>query len=498
VTGGTPRADGAGRSVIGLEIHVQLRTATKMFCGCRAEYGGEPNTRVCPVCMGLPGALPVANARAVELAIRTALALGCRIRRRCRFDRKNYFYPDLPKGYQITQYHRPLASDGALPVPGDEGYRRVGIRRVHLEEDAGRSVHDRFPGATGVDLNRAGRPLVEIVTEPDLRSPGEARAFLDRLKQVLEHYARVSDCNMEEGSLRVDANLSVEPRGGEGEAARTEVKNLNSFRNVERALEHERDRQVRRRESGEGVEAETRRFDASSGRTRAMRGKEGDVDYRYVPEPDLPPLSLPEERVEAVRRELPELPHRVEERLRREHGLSRYDARRLAAYPERAAFFGSAVGDRGGEFAKEASNLILGKVAEELNARGEGATELELLDPADLRRVVELRLDGTLSSSTADEALEHLCRGGAGGADDIVREHGLAQVSDSDRLTRWVDRALAENPEEVRRYAEGEEKVLGFFMGAVMRLADGRADPEAARALLRARLEEEATEGPGT
>jgi aspartyl-tRNA(Asn)/glutamyl-tRNA(Gln) amidotransferase subunit B len=497
VTGGTPTVAGDARTVIGLEIHVQLRTATKMFCGCRAEYGGEPNTRVCPVCMGLPGALPVANARAVELGIRTALALGCEVRERCRFDRKNYFYPDLPKGYQITQYHRPLATDGALAVPRDDGERRVGIRRVHLEEDAGRSVHDRFPGATGVDLNRAGLPLAEIVTEPDLRSPGEARAFLDRLKQVLEHYARVSDCNMEEGSLRVDANLSVEPRGGGGRGARTEVKNLNSFRNVERALEHERDRQLRRLESGEAVEPETRRFDASSGRTRAMRGKEGDVDYRYFPEPDLPPLSLPGERVEAIRRELPELPHRVEERLRREHGLPRYDARRLAAYPERAEFFGTAVGDRGGEFAKEASNLILGKVAEELNARGEGVTEPELLDPADLRRVVELRRDGTLSSSTADEALGHLCRDGAGDADEVVREHGLAQVSDSDRLARWVDRALAANPEEVRRYAAGEEKLLGFFMGAVMRLADGRADPEAARALLRKRLEEEAAEGPG-
>ncbi len=481
---------GAGAAVVGLEVHVQLRTATKMFCGCRVEYGAPPNTRVCPVCMGLPGALPVPNEHAVRLAVRAALALRCEVALRSRFDRKNYFYPDLPKGYQITQYHRPLARDGRLPVPLEDGDERtVRIRRLHLEEDAGKSVHDRFPDSTAVDLNRAGVPLVEIVTEPDLQGPGEARAFLVRLKQVLEHYASVSDCNMEEGSLRVDANLSVRAPDGE-RGTKVEVKNLNSFGHVERALAHERDRQARLLREGRTVERETRAWDAGSDRTRELRGKEEAFDYRYFPEPDLPDLVLGDDDVRAVREELPELPGTRERRLREDYGLSRYDAGLLAAYPARADYFEAVVDGRGGEFAKQTANLVMGKLAEELNERAEGITEPDLLAPDALARVVELRLDGTLSSTTADEAVERLAAAEDVDPDRVVEEHGLAQVSDAERLSGWVEAAVRGNPEEARRYARGEEKLLGFFMGAVMREADGKADPEKARRVLRERLEE--------
>ncbi|MFW6193654.1 MAG: Asp-tRNA(Asn)/Glu-tRNA(Gln) amidotransferase subunit GatB [Gemmatimonadota bacterium] len=497
-TGGSP-ARGFGdelEAVVGLEVHVQLRTATKMFCGCRVDYGAPPNTRVCPVCLGLPGALPVPNENAVRLAVRAAHALGCDVAGRSRFDRKNYFYPDLPKGYQITQYRRPLARDGRLTVPLADGEERtVGIRRLHLEEDAGKSLHDRFGGSTAVDLNRAGVPLAEIVTEPDLRGPAEARAFLVRLRQVLEHYASVSDCNMEEGSLRVDANLSVRRRGGET-GARAEVKNLNSFGNVERALAHERDRQARWRREGREVEPETRAWDAAAGRTRELRGKEEAYDYRYFPEPDLPDLVLGADEIGAVREALPEMPGVLERRLRREYGLTRYDAELLAAYPARAAYFEAVVGGRGGEFPKQTANLVMGKLAEELNARGEGRTEYDLLAPDVLARVVELRLDGTLSSTTADEAVERLVEAAGRDPDRVVEEHGLAQVSDADRLAEWVEAAVRGNPEEARRYAGGEERLLGFFMGAVMREADGKADPEKARRVLEARLGEVPVDGP--
>jgi aspartyl-tRNA(Asn)/glutamyl-tRNA(Gln) amidotransferase subunit B len=480
---------------IGLEVHVQLRTATKMFCGCPAEYGGEPNSRVCPVCLGLPGALPVPNERAVDLALAAAHALRCTVAPRSRFDRKNYFYPDLPKGYQITQYHEPLARHGRLPVPLEAGEREVRIRRLHLEEDAGKLLHDRFPDATAVDLNRAGVPLVEIVTEPDLRSPGEARAFLTRLKQVLEHFAGVSDGNMEEGSLRVDANLSLRrdglrPEGGSAGAARTEVKNLNSFRFVEKALSFERDRQRRLRASGRTVDRETRTWDAGAGETRPMRVKEEAFDYRYFPEPDLPPLELSEGRIEAARDDLPELPAELERRLAGSYGLTAYEAARMAAHPARAAFFESAAGDRDEAFARQVANFVMGPMAEARNRRDDELWEPDLLAPDALARVVELRLDGTLSSTTADRALELLVEEEGADPDRLIREHGLVQVRDVDRLASWVEDAVADHPEEAGRYASGEEKLLGFFMGAVMRRADGKADPEEARRLLEQRLEE--------
>ncbi|HKK08973.1 MAG TPA: Asp-tRNA(Asn)/Glu-tRNA(Gln) amidotransferase subunit GatB [Gemmatimonadota bacterium] len=481
-------ADGAWETVIGVEVHVQLRTATKMFCGCEAAYGAAPNTRVCPVCLGLPGALPVPNRRAVELAVRAALALGCSVREWSEFTRKNYFYPDLPKGYQITQFEHPLAFDGELPVRVDGEVRRVRIRRLHLEEDAGKSLHDRFPGSTAVDLNRAGVPLVEIVTEPDLRSPAEARAYLSRVKQTLEHFAAVSDCNMEEGSLRVDANLSVRRAGSRVLNTKTEVKNLNSFSNVEKALAFERERQVALLEDGGEVAHETRTFDAASGRTRSMRGKEEAFDYRYFPEPDLPLLELEEGTVERIRAALPELPHAAEERLREAYDLSLYDAGLLAATPRRLTFFEAVAGDGDAAFAKQAANFVMGPVAEALNRAGEGAAEEDLLPAADLRRAVELRLDGTLTSSAADQLLERLLEEGGGDVDGLVASMGLARVSDAGQLAGWVEEALAEHPGEAERLRAGEEKLLGFFMGAVMRRAGGAADPGRTRELLREEL----------
>jgi len=494
-------SDPTFETLIGVEVHVQLSTVTKLFCRCRAVYGAAPNTHVCPVCLGLPGALPVPNDRAVELALRAAAALRCRVSGRSRFVRKHYFYPDLPKGYQITQGRRPLALEGRLSVRRDREVREIGIRRLHLEEDAGRSLHDRVPGATAVDFNRAGIPLVEIVSEPELRSPAEARDFLRRLRQVLGPYAAVSDCSLEEGSLRVDANVSVRRQGMRDPGTRTEVKNLNSFRNVMDALIFERERQIRRLEEGGRVRRETRRYDAAAGVTRAMRVKEDVSDYRFLPEPDLPPLEVPPDRVEAVRRSLPELPGAVEARLVREHGLSLETAANLAARPERAAYLEAVLDSSDARSdeetrarALEAANLIMGPLAEVRNRREGRATERDLVRPAALRRVVDLRRHGVLSSNTADRAVRLLAETHGADVDALVEEHGLVQVRDTARLERWIEEAVSSHPEEAARYAGGEERLLGFFMGRVMRLAGGGADPEKAKALLRKRLSRVAAE----
>ncbi|MFQ5679445.1 MAG: Asp-tRNA(Asn)/Glu-tRNA(Gln) amidotransferase subunit GatB [Gemmatimonadota bacterium] len=489
--GGRDREASGYEVVIGLEIHVQLRTATKMFCGCPVEFGAPPNARVCPVCLGLPGALPVANGAAVELAARAAVALGCRIHTRSEFVRKNYFYPDLPKGYQITQFAHPLATGGQVVLRSEGRERRVGVRRLHLEEDAGKSLHDRFPESTAVDLNRAGVPLIEIVTEPELRFPAEARAFLVRLKQLLKHYADVSDCSMEEGSLRVDANLSLRKTGEDRSGTQTEVKNLNSFAFVERALEHERVRQLALLEAGLPVRRETRAFDAVRGETRPLRGKEEEFDYRYFPDPDLPYVEVAGDAVERERRRLGELPHELEKRLAERYRVSPSTAVQLAATPARAAYFEAAVSGSDPDLARTVANFIMGDLAAELNRRSEAGSEAELLPPEPLRRVAELRLEGVLSSDTASHALRHLISGGvqrAAEVDALVRARNLAQVRDVGRLDGWVEEVLAAHPEEVARYAAGEAKLLAFFMGQVMRAAGGRADPDRIRELLARRL----------
>ncbi len=470
--------------VIGLEVHVQLDTGRKLFCADSTAFAAPPNTAVCPVCLGLPGALPVLDPRAVDLALRAALALDCTVHRTSVFARKSYFYPDLPKGYQISQFERPLATCGALVL--DDG-RRVRIRRVHMEEDAGKSLHDRFPAATAVDLNRSGTPLIEIVTEPDLRAPREARAWLRLLKRLME-YLEVSDCNMEQGNLRVDANVSLRARGGERLETSTEIKNLNSFSAVEKALDVEIARQTRIRAEGAAVTRQTLLWDAGAGDVRVMREKEGNRDYRYFPDPDLPPVVLSTERVASIRAGLGELPQAKRERFRRQYALPAYDAgvlvssRRLADYFEAAA----AVGRR----PKTVSNWVMGPILE-IVKRGAGDLSSPGLAPERLAELLALIDDGTLSAVAAKAVLVAMARtGDRPGA--IVRREGLTQVREDRVLERWVAEVVAAHPEEVARYREGEPRLLGFLMGRVMRASERKADPRRANRLLRAALDADA------
>jgi len=473
--------------VIGLEIHVQLKTATKMFCGNSAEFGAEPNTHVCPVCLGLPGALPVVNRHAVELGVRAALGLNCTVHETSVFARKNYFYPDLPKGYQITQYDRPLATNGwlAVPVDGVAGAEdgRVRIRRIHLEEDAGKSLHDRFPGETAVDLNRAGVPLIEIVTEPDLKSPAHARAFLTRLKQLLE-YLGVSDCDMEKGSLRVDANVSVRPVGSDRLGTKTEVKNMNSFANVERALTYEIERQSRVLAAGGTIEAQTLLWDAVRGEARPMRSKEESHDYRYFTEPDLPPLVLERAEIEKIRASLPELPDAKERRFREQYGLPAYDAGVLTATREVADYF-EAVAAAAGD-PKAASNWIMTEVLAWLNQQQCAITDFPV-PPEHLAQLIGLVADGTVSSTLGRQVFARMIETGKP-PKTIVEEEGLAQVRDVAQLEAWVDEVIAAHPVEAERYRAGEQKLLGFFMGQVMRKSGGKADPRQATEIIRRKL----------
>jgi len=470
--------------VIGLEIHVQLGTVTKLFCADAVTFGAEPNTNVCPVCLGLPGALPVTNAAAVRLAVRAALGLGCDVHEISVFARKNYFYPDLPKGYQITQFERPLATAGRLAARSDSGEAvEVRIRRIHIEEDAGKSLHDRVAGGTAIDLNRAGVPLVEIVTEPDLRTPAAARAFLTRLKQVLQ-YLDVSDCDMEKGSLRVDANVSIRASGETALGTKTEVKNMNSFSNVERALMFELERQIVRRGRGESIHQQTLLWDEARGVVRPMRSKEESHDYRYFPDPDLPPLVIAAAEIEAIRASLPELPAAREARLESQFGIPSYDAAVLCADRTLAVYY-EAVATAAGD-GKAASNWVMTDVMGWLNKRQMPLDAFPI--PADrLAEVIRLARDGTLSSSMARTVFERMAETGESAA-AIVRAEGLEQVSDTERLERWVDAVIAGHPAEAERYRGGETKLLGFFMGRIMTASGGKADPRRTTAILRERL----------
>lgn len=470
-------------TVIGLEIHVQLATRTKMFCGDEYDYGAEPNTRVCPVCLGLPGALPTVNGVAVELGVRAALGLGCTVHGTSAFARKNYFYPDMPKGYQITQYDRPLGTDGMVGVDTGGEPGGVRIRRVHLEEDSGKSDHERFDGLTALDFNRAGVPLLEIVTEPDIRSPAHARAFLVRLKRLLE-YLDVSDCDMEKGSLRADANVSLRPVGSGSMGTKTEVKNLNSFASVERALSYEGARQTALLEAGEGIVHETRLWDVGAGEARVMRSKEESHDYRYFPEPDLPPLVVADELVDRMRRGLPEPPDVRAGRFHDDYGISPADADALTAARELADYFESVVREGSGAGAAgAAANWILTDVLAWLNERGEEITAFPV-SPAGLADLIALVGDGTLSSTMGSSVLRRMARTGRP-ASRIVEEEGLAQVSDEDSLRQWVTEALDTHPEQAGRLRAGEEKLVGFFMGEIMQRSAGKADPKRCAAMLR-------------
>ena len=474
--------------VIGLEVHVQLKTDSKIFCGCRTTYGAPPNTQVCPICLGHPGTLPVLNEGAVELAVAAALALGCDVHERSIFARKQYFYPDLPKGYQISQFDRPLATGGELAITLDGGGKKtIGITRVHMEEDAGKSTH--APAGTRVDFNRCGIPLIEIVSEPDLASPREAYLYLTALKQTLE-YLEVSDCNMEEGSLRCDANVSIRRRGETALGTKTEVKNVNSFRYVEDALEFEAERQARLLDAGEPVVHETWLWDSARGEARPMRSKEESHDYRYFPEPDLEPLDVSTAWREQIAASLPEMPAERSARFVEAYGLPDYDAGVLTATRPMADYF-EAVVERFDD-AKEVSNWVMGEVLRVANERG---TDVRLepapspIPPDELAEILRLKADGTISGNAAKEVLDAVVETGEDPA-TIVEEKGLEQVSDEAALESEVDAALEAHPDKVAAYRDGKTGLLGFFVGQVMRATGGRADPKLVNRLLRERLEE--------
>jgi aspartyl-tRNA(Asn)/glutamyl-tRNA(Gln) amidotransferase subunit B len=464
--------------VIGLEIHAQLMTASKIFCGCSTAFGSAPNTHVCPVCLGLPGALPVLNRAAVDDAIRAALALGCTIHETSIFARKNYFYPDLPKGYQISQYERPLATHGR--------FAGVGITRVHLEEDAGKSLHDGFPDSdrkTYVDYNRSGTPLMEIVTEPDLRSASAAADFFSELRTLLV-WLGVNDGNMEEGSLRCDANVSIRPAGAERLGTKAEVKNLNSFRYLQKALEFEIERQIQVVTGGGEVEQETLLWDAGAGRTYSMRSKEEAHDYRYFPEPDLPPLVIARGRVDEIRRSMPELPDARRARFVRQYALPEYDAKLLTQSRAIGDFFERTVAC--GAPAKAASNWIMGELTRVLNERSSDVTS----SPVSAERLAELLVlveRGTISGSTAKAVFERMIATGRPPA-EIVAAEGLTQIDDEEHIAALVADVIAKNADVVEQYRSGKTNAFGFLVGQVMKGAGGKANPRRVNELLKRAL----------
>ena len=458
--------------VVGLEVHVQLKTSTKAFCACAATFGDPPNTNVCPVCLGLPGALPVLNERAVHLAIRAALALGCTVQQRSVFARKNYFYPDLPKGYQISQYDEPLATGGQLEI-GAEQPRAVRINRVHLEEDAGKSLHDRFATATAIDLNRAGVPLIEIVSEPDIRSAAEAGQYLRSLKQILA-YSEISDVSMEEGSLRVDANVSARRAGETTLGQKTEVKNLNTFSGVERALETEFARQCAVLGRGERVAQQTMLWDADLGQVRPARTKEGSHDYRYFPDPDLPPLVIDRAWIDDARARLPELPAARRARFRREFHLSDYDAEVLTSSSALARYFEDVARAHGD--AKAAANWVMGEVLAALKS-ARVAVEKMPVPAAHLATLLGMVRDGRIGHSAAKQVFAVMMAGGGAPADIAAREK-LLLVTDDAALRRWVDEVITENPREAERFGAGETRLQGVLIGAAMKKSKGSADPK--------------------
>jgi len=473
--------------VIGLEIHAQLLTASKIFCGCSTAFGAPPNTHVCPVCLGLPGALPVLNRTAVDFAILAALALGCTIRNTSIFARKNYFYPDLPKGYQISQYEEPLAVDGSVEFSGKEGLRRVGIIRVHLEEDAGKSLHEGFADSdrkTSLDYNRSGVPLIEIVTRPDLRSAADAAEFFSRLRERLV-WLGVNDGNMEEGSLRCDANVSVRRDATQPFGTKAEVKNLNSFRFLQRALEYEIERQIDVLREGGRVVQETRLWDADVGRTDSMRSKEEAHDYRYFPEPDLPPAVVDNARIAAIRASLPELPDDRRRRLAAEHGLPGYDVLQLTQSRALADYFEATVA--AGAPAKAASNWIMGEVARKLKALGLGI-ESAPVNPGRLAELISLVDRGTISGSTAKDVFERMVVSGRSAA-DLVAAEGLNQIDDESQLVALVEDVIARHSDAVAQYRGGRTATFGFLVGQVMKAAAGKANPRRVNDLLKKALE---------
>jgi aspartyl-tRNA(Asn)/glutamyl-tRNA(Gln) amidotransferase subunit B len=470
--------------VVGLEVHVQLKTRTKAFCGCSTDFGAHPNVNTCPVCLALPGALPVLNEHAVELAVRAALGLGCTVNPISVFARKNYFYPDLPKGYQISQFDQPLASGGCVVVGKTEKGTdiRIGITRLHMEEDAGKSIHDRFPGETAIDLNRAGVPLVEIVSEPDIRTSAGAGAYLRTLKQILQ-YLDVSDVSMEEGSLRVDANISIRPPGQVKLGTKTEVKNMNSFSAVEKALDAEFARQCALVDSGGHVAQQTLLWDGARETVRPSRTKEGSHDYRYFPEPDLRPLMLDPKWIDQTRKNLPELPDQRKRRLTEDYSLAALEVDQVTAHPALAEYY-EAVARASGD-GKAAYNWVMGEVQASLRASGEDIARFRVR-PADLAQLLNLVRDGTISHTAAKRVFARMAETGKPAA-QIAADEGLLQVGDQDAIATWVDEVLSEHPDEAKRFLSGEKKLQGVLVGFVMKKSAGRADPKRVNQLLATR-----------
>jgi len=466
-------------AVIGLEIHAQLLTDSKAFCSCSTRFGAEPNSNTCPICLGMPGVLPVLNRKALEFTVRMALACHCEINEFSRFARKNYYYPDLPKNYQISMYELPVAEHGWVEIETAHGMRRIGLTRIHMEEDAGKLIHDETKPLSYVDLNRTGVPLIEIVSEPDIRSPEEAAEYLRGLRAVLV-YLEICDGNMEEGSFRCDANVSVRPKGETTLGVKTEVKNMNSFRNVQRALQYEIDRQIAALNEGQRIVQETRLFDPSSGATASMRSKEQAHDYRYFPDPDLLPLRVEPDLVERIRKELPELPSQKKKRFVEQFGIPAYDAGVLTASRDLADYFEKTV-----ELfpqPKTVSNWIMTELLRELKGEeaGIGACLVAPNQLADLLRFVE---EGAISGKMAKTVFEEMC---ASGKDPsaIIDKKGLVQISDTGELTELVRAVLDNNPGEVKRYLSGKTALMGFFVGQVMKQTKGKANPKVVNDIL--------------
>jgi aspartyl-tRNA(Asn)/glutamyl-tRNA(Gln) amidotransferase subunit B len=470
-------------AVIGLEIHSQLLTDTKIFCGCSTRFGSEPNTQTCPVCTGNPGVLPVMNRKAVEYVVKTGLATNCTISPYSRFARKNYFYPDLPKGYQISQFELPLCENGHVDITVDGTTERIRLNRIHLEEDAGKNIHEGMGSESSVDLNRAGVPLMEIVTEPDLRTPQEAVEFMKKLRSIVR-YIGVSDGNMEQGSLRCDANVSVRPFGSEELGVKTEIKNMNSFKNVEKAIDYEIKWHKRTLNEGGKITQETRLYDVNTGTTDTMRSKEESHDYRYFPDPDLMPIEIAPSWIEEIKANIGELPDAKRDRFIDEYKLPEHDADMLTSDKAMAEWFEEAV-KLGGE-PKAVSNWIMGDFAKLLNEENRSVEE-SLVKPGHLADMLSLINKGTISGKIAKTVFEEMYRTGKD-PETIVKEKGLVQVSDESEIEKIVDDVLAGSPGEVERFKGGEAKLMGFFVGQVMKATKGKANPKVVNELLRKKL----------
>lgn len=467
-------------TVIGLEVHAELSTETKIFCGCRTSFGAPPNTNTCPVCLGHPGALPVLNKKALEYAIKAALALNCEIARETKFDRKNYFYPDLPKAYQISQDDEPLGRNGWLEIEVNGVKKRIGIKRLHLEEDAGKLIHASGEDYSLVDFNRGGTPLIEIVSEPDIRSPEEAYAYLEKLKAILQ-YTEVSDCKMEQGSLRCDANISIRPVGSTQLGTRCEIKNLNTFKGVQKALEYEARRHEELIRSGQQVEQETRRWNEATGKTVRMRGKEEAEDYRYFPDPDLLQVVISDEELERIKNSLPELPDARKARYMEQYGLSAYDAGVITSDKSLADFFEETT--KYCQDPKLAANWLMGDVLGYLNAQQKELADIQLT-PEQLGKMIALIEKGTISSKIAKQVFSELVTNG-GDPETIVKEKGLVQISDEGQLAEIVARVVENNPQSVADFKNGKDRAIGYLVGQVMKETKGKANPQLVNKLLR-------------